>query len=96
MDSLNPSGRENEKKVNRLILFKNLRDVLSQMKRDSKPCIICPQCGSSKIQAAGSLDGWITPERYNCLKCGYNGSLLIEIDKKDLEEKDSDTAKSQE
>lgn len=70
--------------------FKNLKEVFSKMSRDSKPCLVCPQCGSLKVHSSSWLDGWIIPEKYVCARCGYAGSILMEIAKDDVKtEKDS-------
>jgi predicted RNA-binding Zn-ribbon protein involved in translation (DUF1610 family) len=43
----------------------------------------CPNCGSQKIAFSSGFDTYprlfgITPERYVCVECGYNGPLVME------------------
>ena len=63
------------------------------MKYDSRPCLVCPMCGNPKIYTSSWLDGWITPEKYICGKCGYKGFILMEIDKKELQTRKSSDPK---
>jgi uncharacterized Zn finger protein len=52
-------------------------------RRDRGPRILlCPQCGSPRIELASAL---ITGQVYRCLACGYVGSLVYETDQKTLE-----------
>jgi len=40
---------------------------------------ICPRCGG-RLKQTSSMDGWMTPGYYYCEKCGYKGSVYIEVD----------------
>ncbi len=44
---------------------------------------ICPVCGSTRIYYVA---GMITGEKYRCEDCGYEGSLIMEIDEEEYEE----------
>ena len=39
----------------------------------------CPICGSRKLERSSSFDGWLIPEQYICLECGYKGPIYLEI-----------------
>ena len=43
---------------------------------------ICPVCGSTRIHYVA---GMITGEKYHCEDCGYEGSVILEIDEEDYE-----------
>lgn len=51
---------------------------------------VCPDCGSPEIEyasmaaAARTVRGFGLPEVYYCQKCGYEGPLIIEAEKKYL------------
>ena len=49
---------------------------------------VCPICGSRDIRLSSPFNGWLTPETYICLKCGYSGPIVLElqIDPKELED----------
>jgi len=38
---------------------------------------VCPMCGSTHIHYVA---GMITGEKYKCEDCGYEGSLILEMD----------------
>jgi C4-type Zn-finger protein len=49
---------------------------------------LCPKCGSPKITLSSGVDAYprlygITPGRYVCSECGYNGSLVMEQTKEE-------------
>jgi predicted RNA-binding Zn-ribbon protein involved in translation (DUF1610 family) len=45
--------------------------------RRGKTVLLCPQCGSARIElVAGSIMGQV----YHCRKCDYVGSLVFETD----------------
>lgn len=45
--------------------------------RSGKTVLLCPQCGSARIElVAGSIMGQV----YHCRKCDYVGSLIFETD----------------
>lgn len=41
---------------------------------------VCPRCESRNIELLSPLGGWMTPEVYICLKCGYRGPIILEIE----------------
>lgn len=41
---------------------------------------VCPVCHSLKIKLSSQFDGWLTPEVYICLECGYRGPIVLEVD----------------
>ena len=47
--------------------------------------LVCPVCGSGNIVHAGVSNGWAFPgvhtaQRYICKDCGYEGSVILEVD----------------
>lgn len=41
---------------------------------------MCPVCHSPKIKLSSIFDGWLTPEVYICMDCGYKGPIVLEIE----------------
>ncbi len=65
-------------------IFDNLRDTLKLVKGSHQRGIqVCPKCGSRKIHAkiTGGGGGWIFPSSYECEACGYEGSIVLELEK---------------
>ncbi|XHH09153.1 MAG: hypothetical protein ACFCUE_00610 [Candidatus Bathyarchaeia archaeon] len=57
------------------------REIFSTVKH-RKPCkIFCPRCASPKIHLSSGLDLWLTPQSYTCEDCGYNGLIVMELEK---------------
>jgi len=67
----------------------DFRDVFKTIKHKKPSAIFCPKCASPEIKLSSSLDYWLTPPKYLCEKCGYNGSIVMELEKEenDPEEK---------
>jgi predicted RNA-binding Zn-ribbon protein involved in translation (DUF1610 family) len=69
----------------------NFREVVKGLKRKKlgeHTTKLCPKCGSSKISISSGFDAYprlfgITPVRYVCGKCGYNGPLVLEQTKEE-------------
>lgn len=62
--------------------LQNLFKILRGLKRKKTPAYIaCPKCGSRQIHRLRL--GWpgITPLMYSCDECGYNGPLVLELEK---------------
>jgi ribosomal protein S27AE len=55
-------------------------ETLKNLKRSGPSTLVCPRCGSPNVKQTGSLSGWLTPAVYACGKCGYTGSIIIEVD----------------
>ncbi|PCN50806.1 hypothetical protein B6U99_02580 [Candidatus Geothermarchaeota archaeon ex4572_27] len=41
---------------------------------------LCPVCHSRNIERASALSGWLTPDEYICLDCGYRGPVVLEVE----------------
>lgn len=41
---------------------------------------VCPICGSTNIMKASPFSGWLLPEEYICLNCGYRGPIVAEVE----------------
>ncbi|MFX1502803.1 MAG: hypothetical protein ACFFDH_17715 [Promethearchaeota archaeon] len=44
---------------------------------------ICPKCMEPKLRSAVNVSGWLAPDMYECVNCGYLGRFYIEIDSED-------------
>jgi hypothetical protein len=67
-----------------------IRDILKTAKH-RKPCqIFCPRCASAKIHLHSGLDLWLTPQSYVCEDCGYNGIIVMELEKEPEESPEKD------
>ncbi len=69
--------------------LENIRDVLRTMEHRKPSGIFCPKCANPNVRFISTLDGWLTPRQYLCEKCGYNGPLIMELEKTEEEEKGS-------
>lgn len=51
---------------------------------------VCPHCGSTDVEYAsmveepGTITGFGLPEKYFCKRCGYRGSVILEMSKNDI------------
>ncbi|MBY9003730.1 MAG: hypothetical protein KGD73_07135 [Candidatus Lokiarchaeota archaeon] len=45
---------------------------------------ICPKCKKPKLRTALNVSGWLTPNYFECMNCGYLGALYLEIDPNEL------------
>jgi transposase-like protein len=57
------------------------REVFKTVKHRKPSQIFCPRCASSKIHLHSGLDLWLTPQSYICEDCGYNGIIVMELEK---------------
>ncbi|MEM3577348.1 MAG: hypothetical protein QXX51_02710 [Candidatus Bathyarchaeia archaeon] len=64
-------------------LLQNLKEVFGSLKRRGPTKIYCPRCGSPNIRLSSSLDYWLTPKKYVCENCGYNGPIVMELEKEE-------------
>jgi predicted RNA-binding Zn-ribbon protein involved in translation (DUF1610 family) len=64
-------------------LLQNVSDVFKMLKRRKPSKKYCPRCGSTEIRLSSGLDVWLTPKKYFCEKCGYNGPVVMEIEKEE-------------
>jgi len=63
--------------------FRNVGDVLKSLKRDHRSQIYCPRCGSAKIHTEAGLYKSLAPRKYKCEECGYNGPIIMELEKEE-------------
>lgn len=40
---------------------------------------LCPRCRSTNIKLLDFTSGWLTPTRYVCHDCGFQGILVLEV-----------------
>ena len=59
--------------------LKEIIDILKQSKHSSPRPVFCPNCYSAKIKQNESYG--ILPRLYYCEKCGYEGPLILELEK---------------
>jgi transposase-like protein len=72
-------------------LLGNFRDVFKTLKHRKPSPIFCPKCCSPEIKLSSSLDYWLTPQKYICQKCGYVGSVVMELEEDNEEENEEKT-----
>ena len=79
-------------KENKLMgTFGNFREVIKGLKhRNSAEAItkLCPKCASTKISIDSGSGTYlklygVTPTKYVCSNCGYNGPIILEQTKED-------------
>jgi predicted RNA-binding Zn-ribbon protein involved in translation (DUF1610 family) len=56
-------------------------DVARELKKNKTNLKLCPRCGSISIRLSNNLGFWLTPAVYICEKCGYNGPIVLELEK---------------
>jgi len=59
---------------------KKRESVINLGKEKAIKIIVCPVCGSTNIRKISVFSGWLTPEEYVCLDCGYRGPIVAEIE----------------
>jgi hypothetical protein len=68
-------------------MLQNVRDIFRSLKHQKPTQIFCPKCASPKLTLSNSLDYWLTPQKYVCKECGYVGSVFMELEKEEENEK---------
>ena len=68
--------------------FRELLKELKHKKRGEATTNLCPKCGSKKISFSSGFDIYprmygITPRKYVCAECGYNGPIVMEQTKEE-------------
>jgi len=58
--------------------FQDLREVVRELKHRNETQKYCPRCGSPKLKLASGADFWLTPGKFVCKDCGYNGFIVME------------------
>ena len=53
-------------------------EILKNSKYSSPQPVFCPKCHSPKIKLKESYG--ILPQIYHCEECGYEGSLILELE----------------
>ena len=74
-------------------IFQNFREVMKELKHKKygeSSTQLCPKCASPKISINSKSDLYpnlygITPRKYICSECGYNGPLVLEKIKEEHE-----------
>ena len=69
-------------------ILKNLREVLKGLKHKKlggPASKFCPKCASDKIKLSSGLNTYprmygITPTKYICESCGYDGPIAMELE----------------
>ena len=60
-------------------LLGGIRDTLSQIRHRRPQRAFCPRCGSPDIHPVPNYGFY--PEKYRCEKCGYEGVIVLELEK---------------
>jgi len=50
------------------------------LKKRKRRIKVCPVCHSPEIKLSSAFNGWLTPEIYVCMKCGYRGPIVLELE----------------
>lgn len=56
-------------------------EILKKSKHSSPKPVFCPSCNSPKIRLKESYG--ILPQLYHCENCGYEGTLVLELEPED-------------
>ncbi|MGQ9759765.1 MAG: hypothetical protein ACUVQ5_04240 [Candidatus Methanomethylicaceae archaeon] len=64
--------------------LENLKETLGAVRRKKVKPKVCPRCGSTDISIL-TLTGYIAPPAYLCNKCGFHGTLFLEVEKEEGE-----------
>jgi C4-type Zn-finger protein len=63
-----------------------IREVLKSIKHQKRGTqIYCPRCCSPKLKLTSSLSIWLTGEQYYCEDCGYNGTVVMVLEKEETD-----------
>ena len=60
-----------------------LREVIRRLRHGGSGVRVCPRCGSPRIRRMGGLSGWLLPTIYICPDCGYQGPIVLELEKEE-------------
>lgn len=41
---------------------------------------ICPKCKTPSLRPASYVSGWLTPDKFRCMECGYVGHIYLEVE----------------
>ena len=63
--------------------FDEIIDILKKSKHSTPRPVFCPACESPKIKLKESFG--ILPQIYHCEECGYEGSLILELEPEEEE-----------
>ncbi len=69
--------------------LENLRDIFKTLKHSKPSAKFCPKCGSPELKLSSSMDYWLLPQKYMCDKCGYIGSVYMELEKEEKENEEN-------
>ncbi len=72
-------------------ILADFREVIKELKHKKigeTTTKLCPKCGSPKISISSGFDTYprmygITPGKYVCAECGYNGPIVMEQTEKE-------------
>ncbi len=76
--------------------LEDLVEVLDELEKEKKyvDIQICPHCKSPKVRRVKSMEGdvlghmGLTPPKYECSKCGWQGKLVVKATNKPTTVKD--------
>jgi len=68
-------------------LLRDIREVFRTLNHRAQSKIYCPRCGSAEIHPSRNLDYalnyGLASKKYACEKCGYDGPIVMELEKKE-------------
>ncbi len=59
-------------------LIKGVLNTLKEARHSSPRPVFCPKCKSHRVRLKESYG--ILPHTYNCQDCGYEGTLVLELE----------------
>jgi len=62
-----------------LPIIGEILDTLKKMKFSTPKPVLCPKCGGYRIKILKNYG--ILPNTYSCMECGYEGTIIIELEK---------------
>lgn len=63
--------------------LKDMNNVIKGLKHKKSCKVYCPRCASPEIGLVSSYNYMLGPRRYICRICGYNGPIVMELEKEE-------------
>lgn len=74
--------------------LKNLKETFGALRRKKVEPKACPRCGSTDVSIL-TLTGYISPPTYLCNKCGFHGTLFLEVEKEEAKTETNNSSDKQ-
>jgi len=70
-----------------MTLLGDIREILKSLRRAKPSKSYCPKCASPNIHLSSRVDYWLAPRKYVCEDCGYNGPIIMELEKEENQQR---------